>query len=197
MQGPRAGEGWACPREEAAAELGVLTVGGRRLCGVTLLIDWICVTHVCTAVVQIHETWKWQACLEYVTKTFSSFLSWVDRWWNLLMLQVLTSENTRNHSLFWLPDTRFTYTKLSFHFFFYSEEKEKCAKREMCTDSYCILERAKSLSMVDKPENGWTYKQKNQRSPSGKYLWILDKKASLSYKHSICYLQSHAYLHSK
>lgn len=58
MQGPRAGEGWACPREEAVVEPGVLTVGGRRLFGVTLLIDQICVTRVCAAVVQIHETCK-------------------------------------------------------------------------------------------------------------------------------------------
>ena len=58
MQGPQAGEGWACPREEAVVELGVLTVGEKRLFGVTLLIDQICVTRVCAAVVQIHETCK-------------------------------------------------------------------------------------------------------------------------------------------
>lgn len=106
----------------------------------------------------------------------SSFLSWVERWWNLLMLKVLTSENTRNHSLFWLPDTRYTYTKLSFHFFLLFWREIKVSKEEHVYRLILYPWEGQSLYMVDKPENSWWYKQKNQRSPSSKYLWILGKK---------------------
>lgn len=91
-----------------------------------------------------------------------SFLSWVKGWWNLLMLKVLTAKNTRDHSLLWLPDTRFTCTKLSLHSFFYPEEKSKFARREMRTDSlYIRLQRATVLCTIDKPEGSWWYTQKN------------------------------------
>lgn len=177
----------ACSRENAATELDVIMVQ-RMLFYVTLLIDQICFTNMCAAIVQMHTNLENDTDMNWMCyEMLSRFLLWVERSWNLLMLRVIFSKSSRNY-LLWLPNIRLICTKLDFHSSFDSKRGKFLKRGKFSNSTFILPLNDQNLYTIDRTGDSWWYKQSSQLSPSGKYLRILVTKP-LPYKHIICYLQ--------